>query len=158
MIEKEYYYDSKVHQRQKTDSEYAMDLISFTTGLVAPVRGIYVDPSAASFRLELTYQGVQDIVEADNSLLSGIRFVSGLIGHGALRVTRSCKHLLSELDSYAWEEKARDKGQDVPMKKHDHACDALRYALYTHLDGSFGTDVSMTIDDLNKLKTRWGVL
>ena len=67
-------------------------------------------------------------------------------------------YLLSELDSYAWEEKARDKGQDVPIKKYDHACDALRYALYTHLDGSFGTDVSMTIDDLNKLKTRWGVL
>src|SRR5215469_18227147 len=50
-VEDEYYYDSKIHQRQKTDAEYANDLSNFLKSRY--VRAIYLDPSAASFRVEL---------------------------------------------------------------------------------------------------------
>jgi hypothetical protein len=31
-----------------------------------------------------------------------------------------------------WDEKQAEKGYDEPMKKDDHAVDALRYAVNTH--------------------------
>jgi PBSX family phage terminase large subunit len=47
-LKKEYYYDSKEHGRQKTDAEYARDLIQF----IGPehVQCAIIDPSAASFK------------------------------------------------------------------------------------------------------------
>jgi PBSX family phage terminase large subunit len=59
-VEKEYYWDSKAKGRQKTDSEYAEDLAKFIEG--HPVRSVYVDPSAASFKLELRRQGLSSPV------------------------------------------------------------------------------------------------
>src|SRR6267378_2303639 len=55
-VEDEYYFDSKIHQRQKTDSEYASDLKKFTQD--RPIKAIYVDPSAASFKVECQRQGI----------------------------------------------------------------------------------------------------
>jgi len=121
-IEKEYYWDSKAQQRQKTDSEYADDLVKFVSDLGAPVRAIYLDPSAVSFRVELQRQRVHNVIEANNDVLDGIRFVAGLLANGTLKIVGSCKNLIHEFQSYVWNEKARERGKDEPLKKFDHAC------------------------------------
>ncbi len=130
-VEEEYYYDSKVHQRQKTDTEYAEDLTNFIKN--KPVKAIYIDPSAASFRLELQKQGVQNLYDAENEVIDGIRFVSKLLNNGTLKFASCCKNLIQETQSYVWDAKSASKGEDKPLKAHDHALDAMRYALYTHL-------------------------
>jgi hypothetical protein len=33
------------------------------------------------------------------------------------------------MQSYAWDSKAADRGEDKPVKKNDHCVDALRYAI-----------------------------
>ena len=43
-----------------------------------------------------------------------------------------CKHLIDEIQGYAWDPKAQERGEDKPVKTNDHACDALRYALMAH--------------------------
>jgi len=43
-----------------------------------------------------------------------------------------CKNLIIKLETYVWDKKASEKGDDEPMKKNDHAVDALRYAIATH--------------------------
>lgn len=129
-IQSEYYYDSKVHQRQKTDIEYCEDLKRFLGDL--PVKAIYLDPSAASFRLELQKQGVQNVFEAKNEVMDGIRFTSQLLSSGALKICRNCKNLIGEIQSYVWDEKSQLTGVDKPKKENDHALDAMRYALFTH--------------------------
>src|ERR1044072_7685910 len=48
-LEKEYYYDSKAKNRQKTDAEYSQDLVAFISGY--NVKSIYIDPSALSFKV-----------------------------------------------------------------------------------------------------------
>jgi phage terminase large subunit len=51
---------------------------------------------------------------------------------GSLLVCHECKGLIKEIESYVWDPKASEKGEDRPLKKDDHALDALRYAVYTH--------------------------
>lgn len=148
-VEKEYYYSSKVHNRQKTDSEYADNLITFIQGF--HVRYIYMDPSAVSFRVEMQKRGIGNIVEARNEVLDGIRFVSKLMHDGALKVCRSCFNLIREFQSYVWDTKSLKTGVDKPLKENDHALDALRYALFTHMFGRGGDDGPLTPEGLDRL-------
>lgn len=130
-VEDEYYFDSKVHQRQKTDSEYAADLKKFIQD--RPIKAIYVDPSAASFKVECQRQGIANIYEAENEVIDGIRKVGDLLNNGTLKICRKCDNLIKEFQSYVWDAKSIMTGVDKPKKENDHALDSLRYAIFTHL-------------------------
>jgi PBSX family phage terminase large subunit len=148
-VEGEYYFDSRIAQRQKTDSEYAEDLKRFIQHI--PVKAIYLDPSALSFRIELQKLGVYNVHEAQNEVMDGIHFVRKLLGNGTFKICRACENLIKEFQSYVWDEKSQKTGIDKPKKENDHALDALRYALFTHL---FGKELgSRSAEDLDKL---WG--
>jgi len=126
----EYYYDSKKKMRQKTDSEYADDLQNFINN-GKPIRNFILDPSAASFKAECRYRGIQ-VKDADNSVLDGIRNTATCFGLGILMInTRHCKNTLNEMMSYIWDEKASLRGEEKPVKEFDHAPDALRYFVKT---------------------------
>lgn len=147
-VESEYYFDSRAQQRQKTDSEYADDFQKFIAG--HPIKAIYIDPSAVSFRMELQKQGVMNLYEAENEVIDGIRFVSKMLNNGTLKICRSCKNIIKEFQSYVWDEKAAKNGIDKPKKENDHCLDALRYALFTHLFGkSQGGMSARDVDDLH---------
>jgi hypothetical protein len=92
---------------------------------------LFIDPSAASFMTQLWSDGVQGVAKANNDVRDGIRSVSVALGSGLVSVHRSCAGLLSELPSYAWDDKAAAKGEDKPLKINDHSVDALRYGLHS---------------------------
>lgn len=127
-VEREYYYDSRVKGKQKTDAEYAEDFEKFC-GENKP-DFVYIDPSAVSFRLELRNRGFR-VREADNEVINGIRLVSSLFGSKRLRINKQCYNTIGEHRSYIWDEKARLRGEEKPMKEKDHSCDALRYVVKT---------------------------
>jgi PBSX family phage terminase large subunit len=129
-LEKEYYYDSKAKNRQKSDSEYAKDLVDFISGY--PVKAIYIDPSALSFKVEMRRLGLNDVLDAKNDVIPGIRFQGQLLSNGTYKVCRTCINTIKEYSTYLWDEKASKRGIDQPLKQNDHCCDAQRYALYTH--------------------------
>lgn len=146
-VEKEYYFDSRKAQRQKQDSEYARDFIDFIQ--YKNVKAIYIDPSALSFKLELRKQGVGNLYDAENDVLSGIRLVSTYLTEGSLKICHNCFNLIKEFQSYMWDEKSIVKGIDEPKKENDHALDALRYCLYTHF---FGKDQgNLSAHDLDRM-------
>lgn len=119
----EYYYSGKEKGRQKTDSEYAEDLIAFASDEVL----FYIlDPSALSFKTELRKRGLR-VKDADNEVLDGIRVTASLFASKKLRIHERCKRLIDELQGYIWDEKAQQRGVEQPVKVKDHACDALRY-------------------------------
>ncbi|WP_217369806.1 phage terminase large subunit family protein [Nonomuraea antri] len=89
-----------------------------------------MDPSAASFVTQLHRDGFRS-QQGDNSVLEGIRTVSNLIAADHLRVHASCCDLLDEIVGYAWDDRKAEKGEDAPLKEHDHSVDAMRYALHT---------------------------
>ena len=130
-IRNEYYYDSKKQaaQRSKTDAEYADDFEEF----VEHDHGVTViiDPSATSFRTELRNRHYH-IREADNDVKNGISVVSTLIQKRRLRAMRGkCPNLEREIESYSWDPKAKERGEEKPIKQNDHAMDAMRYLCKT---------------------------
>lgn len=125
---REYWYDSKTRGKQKTDSEYADDLITWLDGISPEI--IYVDPSATSFIAELRKRKFK-VVSANNDVLPGIRFVSMLLSTMRFFIDRTCKNTIMEFTSYVWNTKAQERGEDEPVKQNDHTCDRNRYFLYT---------------------------
>ncbi|MBP3721544.1 MAG: PBSX family phage terminase large subunit [Clostridia bacterium] len=125
----EYYWDSGARRRQKTDAEYADDLFAFLDGDLETL--IIVDPSAASFKTELRNRGFR-IQDAVNDVREGISTTATLIGNRQVKAERSrCTALQREIQSYVWDEKARLRGEERPLKERDHAMDALRYLCHT---------------------------
>lgn len=126
----EYYWDSSKTGRQKTDAEYSADMRKFISGRYP--QAILIDPSAASFKLQLKRDGVAGVREANNDVVDGIRTVATFLGSGRLYIyRRNCPNLLKEFSSYGWDPKAQKRGEDKPLKQSDHAQDALRYCLHT---------------------------
>ena len=126
-----YYWDSRQEQRQKTDTEYGDDFEKFV-GDELPDFAV-VDPSAASFKLELQGRGFR-VKDADNSVNDGIRLVAKLLTQGKIKIHRhNCQPMIDEFQAYVWDEKAARAGDEKPVKTQDHAMDALRYFCMTIL-------------------------
>lgn len=113
--------------RQKTDLEFARDFVSWQRPPFPQM--VAVDPSAASFKLELRNTGVSNVRDADNAVIDGIRLVSTLLAAGKLKIHVSCEALIQEMSTYSWDTKAQERGEDKPVKKNDHSVDWLRYAV-----------------------------
>jgi len=128
-FEKEYVWDSHLRGRQKTNSEYADDVQEFLEPY--GVKAVYVDPSAAAFKLELRRRGLT-ILDADNDVLNGITYMTSEMAKGNLFVCEDCKILTREIESYVWDSRKAALGEDAPLKKGDHCIDGARYCFYTH--------------------------
>lgn len=128
---REYYYSGRDTGKQKTDSQYADDLEKWLNG--TRIRGIIVDPAAASFIAELRKRGYK-VVKAKNDVEDGIRLVSTLLNLGKIVFEEGCVNTRKEFASYIWDEKAAEHGEDKPVKQFDHAMDAIRYFCYTILN------------------------
>lgn len=127
----EYYYSGRDNAKQKTDSQFADDLIEFIDGKA--VEQIIIDPSAASFIAELQTRGFS-IRKAKNDVIDGIRVTGALITKGKIKIKTKCVNTIKEFGNYVWDKKAADRGEDKPIKDHDHAMDAVRYFCYTMLN------------------------
>lgn len=132
---KEYYYSGRDESKQKTDVEYANDLINFLDG--KHVKAVIVDPSAASFIAELKKRGIH-VKKAKNDVENGIRVVGNALNLGKIYFSDKCINTIMEFSSYIWDIKAAERGEDKPVKQHDHAMDAVRYFCFTVLKGFGG--------------------
>jgi PBSX family phage terminase large subunit len=128
-VEKEYYYDFQKTNKQKTISEFANAVKEFIEPYA--VRGIYIDPSALPMKLELQRMGIH-VIPANNEVLDGIQMMTSEMAKGNLYVCKECINTIREIENYTWDSKKSEKGDDEPVKKSDHAVDALRYVMATH--------------------------
>lgn len=140
---REYYYSGREKGKQKTDTEYADDLKKWLDG--TKIKAVIVDPSAASFIAELRKRGYK-VLKARNDVQDGIRLVGTMLNQGKIIFADSCVNTIKEFGSYIWDEKAVERGEDKPVKEHDHAMDATRYFVYTILN-------NQTAKIKNKAKT-----
>lgn len=125
---REYYYSGRDQGTQKTDAEFSAELRKWLCGIEP--RYIVLDPSAASFKAQLKKDGFK-VKKAKNDVLDGIRFVATLLNQGSLLFDESCTHTIMEFASYVWDSKAAQRGEDKPVKEHDHCLDSVRYQAYT---------------------------
>src|SRR3972149_351265 len=147
---KEWYHDAEASRYQMTDPELVQAMNKFTKDF--EIWRVFPDPSATSFILALKKAGYA-VIEADNDVLDGIRAVGSGFYNNELLIHESCKTLIPEIsDSYVWDDKARLRGEDKPLKKNDHRSDTLRYGLHTYkLHSNTGTS-SVIVRGVNVLK------
>lgn len=119
-IVQEYYYDSRVTGRCKTDSELAIDIYNMLK-YYSNLKYVYVDPSALSLRTELDRKNLP-VMEANNDVLTGIKTVSNMIFNKQICINKTCQNLIDSIYSYIWDEKASQRGEDAPKKEDDHGC------------------------------------
>ena len=87
--------------RQKTDGQYADDLVQFM-GRNNACR-VIIPPECASFRAELSRRGFL-VTEAENEVLPGIQSVAGLMANRKLRIHRAkCPNLVRSIPVYVWD-------------------------------------------------------
>lgn len=148
-IEKEYYFDSAKYGRSKTDGELAKDIHDFLR--YTPITALYVDPAAASLKLELRNLNLP-VVDANNDVLFGIKLMSQFISGKNLMIHKSCKNLIDQCQSYAWDSKYAERGEDKPIKKDDHAVDSTRYLLASAFkNGLHGqVDSNLTVEEIKR--------
>ena len=123
-VMKEFYHDS-IKSGQWTDAQLADALVKFMT---PDVLYVVCDPSATSFIVELRKRGVI-VKEANNEVIPGIQEVSNLLFNDMLAADPSCHHLKQEMGAYVWDSKAQNRGEDKPVKAHDHCQDCTRYGV-----------------------------
>jgi phage terminase large subunit len=97
----------------------------------------FADPSQPAYIREMNNSGLYTLA-AKNEILPGINAVCEKLkiredGRPALLINKRCKNLIFELENYRYAGKDGGKGAftEIPEKKDDHACDALRYAIYS---------------------------
>lgn len=117
--------------RRGTDAHLSQDYRSWLSAGEHSPDWHFVDPAAASFKLQLFGDGLTNVANATNDVLAGIRCVSSLLSVDRLIVSDRCKHLVDQIPGYMWDPKATERGQDAPLKIDDHEADALRYAIYS---------------------------
>ena len=126
----EYYYSGREKGKQKTDNEYVEDLKTFIGD--DKIRAVIVDPSAASFIAAIGKTGIP-VMKARNAVLDGIREVGVCLNTGKIKYTEENVHTIEEYGAYAWDPRAAERGEDVPLKTSDHCMDADRYFVHTIL-------------------------
>lgn len=137
-VDREYRWDSRSDEAkrsgnpQRTDAQYADDMGTFMAQGSGQECPVIVDPSAASFIAELRGRG-HYVKPGDNEVIDGIRSVGALLQKKQIKIHRACTGLISEMQSYAWDDKAAMRGEEKPVKQQDHGPDALRYDVRTML-------------------------
>jgi phage terminase large subunit len=98
-------------------------------GMKTPEDGWVKKPSkpAASFKTEMRKRGIWH-VDADNEVNDGIRIASMVLNQKIVRFCRqTTEKTIQEMQTYAWDSKAAQRGEEKPLKTRDHGPDAFRY-------------------------------
>lgn len=119
------YVDQVLYQTKLTTN----DLIDeFLINSVRRSFDMYADAAEPKTIEEISRAGY-NIKPADKDVLEGIRKVKSM----PLFITSGSLELIKELKNYKWKVDKDGKKQDEPVKFMDHAIDAIRYAVFTHL-------------------------
>jgi phage terminase large subunit len=126
------------------------------------LEGIWIDPSTKAKRdangshydtyLEFVPKS-WSLIPANNAVSAGIDRVKELMkphpvtGQPRLFIFETCSNLIEEITQYKWKEKpptaaSSQNEPEEPVKKDDHSCDALRYAIMSRPEEPKKTDTN----------------
>lgn len=119
-----YWVVSEWYKSGKTNQE----IIEYAKTIGA--QSFYPDPAEPDRIEEMSRAGLY-VKEVNKDVEKGIDSVRNLFKNNKLFIHKDCKHLIWELETYAYKAKGADRNTpEEPIKENDHALDALRYALF----------------------------
>jgi len=116
-----------IYKSKLTNSDLIRELKALNMGSFP----IYADPAEPQ-RIEEIYRAginVKPAQKESDSVKKGIDTIKSM----QLFVTKDSDDIIKELRNYKWSEDKNGKSLDIPVKFLDHAMDAFRYAVHTHL-------------------------
>ncbi len=119
-------YLEEVFYRRKLTTPQIIELMN--TRQIAQTDIVYAD-SANPDKIKELQQAGFSVKPAEKNVFNGISKVKEYHIH----VVQNSTNLLNELDNYVWKTDHDGNLLDDPEKHDDHACDAIRYAIYSHL-------------------------
>lgn len=123
----EYYYDSKIELKTKTDEEHYNSIKKMIGN--KKIKFFIIDPSAASFIALINQKNEFKVMPAKNDVLGGIRNVTEALKTEKIKICKNCKDSIREFSLYKWDS---NKNYDAPIKENDHAMDDIRYFVSTN--------------------------
>lgn len=123
----DYWITGEWYKSGKTDAQIADVVMAYSFDEVYP------DPESPSAIAELQKRGVycKEVIKNKDSIKNGINRMRALFLKNKLHIHASCVNLINELETYSYpESKIGRNEEENPVKEHDHAIDALRYALF----------------------------
>lgn len=131
-------------QTPKTNAQYLNDITEFLRDYSnfynRRIDELFIDPSAAGFKAEMEDMESDDqthrewralgieVVDADNDVDAGIQTTAIGFNRGEIVICNRVERALEEVNLYAYDPKAQQRGIDKPIKKADHALDMIRYS------------------------------
>jgi PBSX family phage terminase large subunit len=133
---KEFEWDSKRKQKQKTNPEYIEDLARLCTWNGHTIHPEYIlappeEPGIQREMKQCKHASLSAVKSADNAILPGIEDLTTLLALGRLKIFHKCESTIRGLSDLLWDEKKQQQGIDMFIKggsgAPDHAADASRY-------------------------------
>lgn len=121
----------EVHRTSMLESDKVEAVRELAARAGARLAAVVVDPAAAALKARLRAEGFRVEDGQNEPVTGGIFEVQQLLakddrdGVPMLTVAPRCKHTGEEFEAYEW----ADSFDEKPIKEHDHAMDALRYAV-----------------------------
>jgi len=93
------------------------------------IQKVFIDPSALSMSQALKNRRIR-VANANNDVETGISKLKSFFKNDIVYIDKNCKNLIKELESYRYGKDRDSKNKtELPIKKDDHAVDALRYSI-----------------------------
>lgn len=125
--DKKLYVVNEYFEKEKTTDVIVSEISEINRAF--PMRKIFADPSAQNF-IETAKDKRLHVLDANNDIDNGISKLKSFFKNDIVHIDYGCKNLIKELGSYRYEKDKFSKNPtERPIKKHDHACDALRYGV-----------------------------
>lgn len=127
-----FYVTKELYRTGMTDEEVA-DYVSNQR-----FNKVYPDPEAPAAIEVMRRKGinVREVTKGKDSIQHGIQKMRELFKQNRLYIHKSCINLISELEMYSYPEKSPyHNSNENPQDEYNHAIDALRYVVSTHVIG-----------------------
>jgi len=125
----ETYYDKEEIGVAQSDSERVEDILRLQNKYNLDHNNtIYLPHDAASLKAECqTDSRIKMQVEtyAPNTY-EDIQVIQNLFATGRFLIHKDCTNSISQAQTYSWDKKAQQRGEDKPLKINDHTCDMWR--------------------------------
>jgi PBSX family phage terminase large subunit len=126
-----FYVEDEWYKTERTDAQIAEYVAS------CHFQSVYPDPENPGAIEELRKRGVntREVNKGKDSIKMGIQRIRELFLQGKLLINRKCVNLISELETYSYDEDQSEQNpKENPIKFKDHALDSLRYIIMSKID------------------------
>lgn len=126
---KETYYDAEEQGVTQSDNQRVDDIVKLQNKYQLNHNNtLFLPHDAASLKsaCEQDHRILMDVETYAPNTYEDITTIQNLIATRKFKIHTSCKHSISQAQTYSWDKKAQQRGEDKPLKVDDHCPDMWR--------------------------------